>query len=789
MGFFYLNKINFFKKKNSSENKSKKIPPKQKEEKDDTAQRFFKLNPFLFLIFYVLVISYLLSSVSSKKLPLLEPGQIAPKDIVAPTNLSIEDKETTEKRRVQAAEDVLPVYVFATDVFFNIEEKIREFFNDGRKFIENRITSQEINNFKQEVVDKYGIELSLNEINSLIRLKFAAYLEDILVNAIGKVSEKGIIATKNLFIRGEEERGLTLIKGQSEKTVHPSDILDIKEAKELLTEEINSLEIAENEKKILIRLSHLFISPNLNFSNTLTDVRMKQAQESVNPVFYSIKKGKMIIRKGDEVTPETIKQIEIINANLQRKSGWWKNLLGTFLLFGLLFITLWYYIKSVLGKDTAFKNFNMIGTTLILSLLIYKFSVFLADLISSNSDFFLTRHSESLYYAIPLQLGVLLFAFLTRIHTSLVYTIFNSLLLGYMFNLNFDFILFSLLGGFAAIYGIKYYGKKNRTSLFKAGIFLVAPINIFVIIILNLIREGMNSWEFFISETLMGFIGGILSAVLAFLMLPLFETVFGIITQNKLLELTNSDLPIFKQMAIKAPGTYHHSLIVASLAETAAEKLKLDPMIVKAGALYHDIGKLKMPEYFSENKSPRFDIHKALKPSMSTLVIVNHVKEGLEKAKKLKLPQKIREIIEQHHGNSLVKYFFEKAKEEYDPEMHKIGEENYRYNHPRPKSKEAALIMLADSVEAASRSLKSPTKTNIRHVINEIFNNYIQDRQLDESDFSLKELRLIADSFLKTLYTIYHHRVEYPGFNFEGKKEKKEINTKKDNSSNDRNNK
>ncbi len=783
---FTFNKINFFRKKNSSANKPKKVPPPPKEEKKASKTRGLQKNPFIFLLFYVLVISYFLSSISSKSLPLLEQGQIASKDIVAPTNLTIEDKETTEKRRSQAAEDVLPVYVFASDVFFNTEEKIREFFNAGREFIENKITNQEIDNFRQEINEKFGIEFTSNEIKSLIRLKFAAHLEDILVNAIGKVSEKGIIATKNLFIRKEDERGLILIKGQSEKIVQPSDMVDIKEARDLLTEEIKALEVSDNEKNILTRLSHLFISPNLNFSNTITDVRMKQARESINPVFYTIKKGKMIIRKGDEVTPETVKQIEIINANLQRQANWWTNLLGTFLLFGLLFIILWYYIKSVLGKETALKNFNMIGTTLILSLLIYKFSVFLADLISANSNFFLVRNSESLYYAIPFQIGILLFAFLTRIHTSLVYTIFNSLLVGYLFNSNFDFILFSLLGGFAAIYGIKYYGRKSRTSLFKAGIFLVAPINIFIIIILNLVKERIDSWEIFVSEILMGFIGGTFSAVLAFLLLPLFEILFGITTQDKLLELTNSDLPVFKQMAIEAPGTYHHSLIVATLSEKAAEELKLDPMMVKAGALYHDIGKLKMPEYFSENKSPRFDIHRALKPSMSTLVIINHVKEGLEKAKKLKLPQKIRDIIEQHHGNSLVKYFFEKAKEKYDPEMHKIGEENYRYNHPRPKSKEAALIMLADSVEAASRSLKSPTKTNLRHVINEIFNNYIQDSQLDESDFSLKELRLIADSFLITLYTIYHHRVEYPGFDFEGKKEKT---IKKTNESNDRNNK
>jgi len=172
-------------------------------------------------------------------------------------------------------------------------------------------------------------------------------------------------------------------------------------------------------------------------------------------------------------------------------------------------------------------------------------------------------------------------------------------------------------------------------------------------------------------------------------------------------------------------------------------------------------------------------MHKDLKPSMSTLVIINHVKEGVELAKKLKLPEKIKDMIEQHHGKSLMRFFFQKAKEEYDPEMHNIGEESYRYAGPKPKSNEAALIMLADSVEGASKSLKSPTSPSLKRVITEIINNYIQDGQLDDCDFSLKELKTIASSFHSTLYSIYHPRVEYPGFDFE-MKQKNEKNKKPD---------
>jgi putative nucleotidyltransferase with HDIG domain len=188
---------------------------------------------------------------------------------------------------------------------------------------------------------------------------------------------------------------------------------------------------------------------------------------------------------------------------------------------------------------------------------------------------------------------------------------------------------------------------------------------------------------------------------------------------------------------------------------------------------------VKRPEYFLENISRNSDLHKDMAPSLSSLVIINHVKEGAEAAKKLKLPKKIKEIVEQHHGSSVVRYFYYKAKEVYDPDMQKIEEGNFRYPGPPPQSKEAALIMLADSVEAASRSIKAPSRESLKRVIIEIFENYLQDGQLDDSDFSLRELRAIAESFHNALYAIYHPRIQYPGFDFEMKKRKKPANEKR----------
>ncbi len=289
-------------------------------------------------------------------------------------------------------------------------------------------------------------------------------------------------------------------------------------------------------------------------------------------------------------------------------------------------------------------------------------------------------------------------------------------------------------------------------------------------ITIHLVSPRPTGLDVLAAETFMAVLGGLASAALAFLFLPIFENLFRFVTQSKLFELTNSESEILHQFAIEAPGSYHHSLIVATLAEKAAEKINLDPLLVKAGALYHDIGKIKMPEYFIENKDRKHDAHKDLAPSMSTLVIVNHVKEGVEIARKERLPEQVKEIIEQHHGNSIVRYFFQKAKEKTDPDIHTVGEESFRYPGPPPQTKEAALVMLADSVEAASRSLRVHKDEHLARVIRDIFDNYLEDGQMDDCAFSLREIRTIAQSFLATLHTIFQPRVEYPGFDFESRK-------------------
>ncbi len=787
-----MNSISFknlklFKSPDSQSVKPKKSLPSLLKSKKKSIWQKFSQNPFLYLFLFVAALAYLTSYLPSRSLPAdLIEGEIATSDIIAPEDLTIEDTETTEKRRNAAAAAVLPVYDFDPNVFLNTEEQIRGIFRSGREWLKQTQTAKRTEDLQQEVRDRFNFVVGIQDLRPLIRAKFDERIEEYLNSLLGKTLQNPIVASRNLFYRGEQEKGLTLIKDSSEINLKANDILDIKESKEILASDIDQLDLSSDEKSLLRSLAPYFLKENIKFNRISTENRRDMSRKSIETVFYTIKKGKVVLRKGDEVTKEALDLIRLINQNLGARPGWLTNFAGTFLLFGLIFITLWYYLKSLLKVREALRSFIMMGIIFILSILVYKLSIFLANTFSASTSISLLTHVKSYWYAFPFQLGVLILTFLTGNQRALLYTIINSLLVGHLFKGDFELMMYCFIGGLAAIYGIRYFGRQNRNSIFRAGFHLVAPINIFVIITVHLIHERLGPIDLFASELFMGIVGGLLSASFAFLFLPVFENAFRYLTQSKLLELTNSDLPIFRQMAIEAPGTYHHSLLVASLAEGAAEEIGLDPMLVKTSAYYHDIGKIKRPEYFIENKMRTQDLHQDLKPSMSTLVIVNHVKEGLELAKKLKLPRIIKDIIEQHHGNSLVRYFFQKAKEKYDPEMHKIGEENYRYPGPIPRTKEAGLILLCDSVEAASRSLKNPTMPTLKRMITEIFNSYLQDGQLDDCGFSVKELRTIAASVLSNLYTILHPRVEYPGFDFEMKKRRKAAKSK---TPNDRNHK
>jgi putative nucleotidyltransferase with HDIG domain len=741
--------------------------PSEEEKGQPLAQRLIQ-GPWLVLAFTAVIMAIGLTSLPQRILSPLASGAVAPADIVAPFDLIIEDAEATAAKKDEAAAAILPVYTYDANAFAITEDKVRALFTAGRdwaaRFPENHRTAE----LRSVLLDKFGIDLEPADVATLARAKFPAELEEALVTLLAKTFNRGIILSKSLFIHGETERGLTRLDLQGvERTVQVGDLLDLAESERHFADDLEKIEIPARDKALLANLGQIFLSANVTYNKIETERRKARARGEIGTVTFTVKKDRVIVRKGDEVTADALKILDQYNQRIARRSRWLPTFAGILFLYLVLLGTLWSYLRATFKPAQADRQYRMTAAGLVGSLLIFKVFLLLAATVSGAVTIPSLARVGTFYYAFPYQVGTLIFAFLVPDLMTLLYVILNSLTVGILLGGDFALTIFSFIGGLAAIYGVKLFRRRYRAATLRAGFLVLPAVNAFVILIFSLIGRQAG-FTFFAAEAVMGLLGGAASAVLAFLLLPLVESAFGFITPSKLLELTNSDLPIFRQLSEEAPGSYHHSLVVATLAERAADELGLDTQLAKAGALYHDIGKSKMPEYFIENRTGEFDLHKDLAPSMSTLVIKNHVKEGVELARKLRLPRPLREIIEQHHGNSLVRFFYAKAKQTYDPEDQTVGEEAFRYPGPPPQTKEAGLVMLADAIEAASRSLKSPTKDNIKRVITDIINTTLQDGQIDACDFSLRELRSVAAAFLTVLYAIYHPRVEYPGFGFNG---------------------
>ncbi|MCF6178877.1 MAG: HDIG domain-containing protein, partial [Geopsychrobacter sp.] len=299
-----------------------------------------------------------------------------------------------------------------------------------------------------------------------------------------------------------------------------------------------------------------------------------------------------------------------------------------------------------------------------------------------------------------------------------------------------------------------------RSNLYRAG-FWVAMVNVGMLVGIHFLAAKPFDLQL-VYKICLGLFGGLLSAMVVNGIIPLAESLFKYTTDIKLLELANMNSPILRELMVQAPGTYHHSMIVGSLVESAAEEIGANPLLVRVAAYYHDIGKVKKPLYFIENSGGQRNKHDKLAPSMSALVLTSHVKEGVELARERKLGAPIIDIIQQHHGTALIKFFYEKAKNQADPEMEQIDERDYRYHGPKPQTREAALIMLADAVEAASRTLSDPTSARIQGMVKKLINNIFIDGQLEECDLTLKDMHLIARSFNRVLGGIFHNRIDYP---------------------------
>ena len=506
------------------------------------------------------------------------------------------------------------------------------------------------------------------------------------------------------------------------------------------------------------RFATLVINPNITFNKRETELRKEKAKSSVKPIYFQVKKGEMIVREGEKIKLTHLWKLET-EAKLKTNAPTLSMALSMTVMIGIL-LSLSYIVllkRSHLFKENL-KSLIFISVTLLFMFLLVLLYNTVAEEVARGFHFFT---AQVLLFALPITLGAILISIFQGLEVAIAFSLILSILASIAVESRIEFFVYFLIGSLLAAYEVR--NCRERSVLIKTGM-KVGLLNIVMSLSIQSLYGNPYSILGAIS-VVSGFSGGVLAGVIATGFLPLIEMVFGFTTDIKLLELSSLDQPILKDLMVKAPGSYHHSVMVSNMVEATAESIHTNPLLAKVSAYYHDIGKINKPLYFIENQVRGDNRHEKLAPSMSSLILISHVKDGVELAKQHRLGKEIIDIIQQHHGTSLISFFYQKAKEQSKKRGSRsslVKEEDFRYPGPKPQTKEAGLVLVADAVEAASRTLVNPTPARIQGMVQKIINNIFSDGQLDECELTLKDLNQIAKTFSKTLSGIFHSRIEYP---------------------------
>lgn len=651
----------------------------------------------------------------------LNVGDISQYDIQAPRDINNTLK--TKQNAEENADQLDPVIIDIENANSDMLNDAYEYFDELEKFILSVKEDGQIGTINDKIqridtLENYTVLLELDDtvLESIFTSEGKENLEDL----------------KKIVIRD-------IIPGLTKKNLMDDNIA---------IEISSALQVIEGKGKIAplepiaVDILQKVIKPNSRVDEKATSARREAYIESYimeNPVI--IYKDERIISKDDIVTEDKFEVLKELNYIDSEGKPDYLLYISVFLIIFILFIVTFLYIKRFHPKVYYDRNSIMLICVTILITTFFAWCV--KEFIPELSSFI-----------IPIFIAPIVIAIFLGVEPAISINIMLAFSYSLMLGRNLEFIIMTIVGGTFAAFYTSNATQRRRISL--AGI-LLGLLNAVIIVFLGMIdKRGIES---LLNDAGLALINGILSIILAIGLLPFLESIFNIVTPLKLLEYADPNHPLLKRLLMEAPGTYHHSLMVGNLAEVATREIGGNSLLARVGAYFHDIGKLKRPHFFKENQFSD-NPHDKLTPNLSTLVITSHTKDGEEVALKYRLPKIIRDIVLQHHGNTLVAYFYHKATQ--IDKVEELKEENFRYEGPVPDTREAAVVMLADSVEAAVRSLSEKTPGKIEGLIRKIIKDKLDDGQLDRCDLTLKDLSIIADSFLQVLNGIYHERPEYP---------------------------
>ena len=707
-------------------------------------------------------------------------GEVADRNIKSPADLLLEDRPATEKKRAEAEELVSAVFDYDAGLKDRSVEKVRKMMQTGRKNLASRSRLKDRTlaeaQMKKELEEALGLPLPEEEIRVLTASRFSGQREQKLVGLVAGVLSERIVPDREAILK-EWDRGIMIRTinwpapkvsetGELVRATLPPEIMlsgdeitqviDLAEARAVLAQKAREVwaRLPGPEAEVLKGLAIRLISPNLTFNQAETDARRSTAREEVKPVLFKIKSGEMIIREGEVVREDHLLKLRAIREE-QSYANFVQVALGIFGLSLALVVFLFRFGKRNVKKfNVGFPDLVFLAVVLLSTLLAERLYLGLVN--AGQWPAFLPRSAFG--FGLPVAAAIILVRMLINSETALIFAFILAPLAGTLFSDNLFFTIYFLIGGILGSDEVRHC--EQRIKVVRAGVW-VGFANVAMVLVYRLLRGDILGVGV-LSESLFGFGGGLAGAILVTGILPLVEYAFGYTTDIKLLELSNLEHPLLKELVVQAPATYHHSVVIGSMVEEGAKAIGANPLLARVAAYYHDVGKISKAAYFIENQKGGDNPHNRLTPRLSALILISHVKEGISLGRTHRIPYPILEIVAQHHGTSLIKYFYDKALALANPEHPEVEEKDYRYPGPRPQSREGGLVLLADAVEAASRTVTDPTPARLQGMVQKIINGIFSDGQLDNCMLTLRDLNEIAKSFNRVLVGIYHQRIDYP---------------------------
>jgi len=700
-------------------------------------------------------------------------GDVAEYTIRADDGFRMIDQGTTEMRQREAVMSVPPVLVL-DDVFNEkLEEEAAAVFRRGRELtsgVMSPLTPEELadrqkdlESLSSEFFRIFNVPRDSRVWDMLLRKHFNEVIERQALSLSMEVMSQGLLDRHNPFV-GKSSRSVSIhvVSAQTEYTLSTgAGLFDDESARRFLDMRSRALRVrfSQEDTRLILALAMGLMQPNLKPDTKETQRRMDEALASVQPAYIDIRAGEVVVREGSIVTPEVLEKIKIMNG-ASSSGEWMLRLFGFFLVLFVFFNSS--LLLAHIGPKICFRPVPMreqVFTVLLLLLvaLMAHNALLFGSSLAWDFDFL---DSHTVFYAMPIPMATMLVAIFFGVRKAAFMALFAGVVAAAVTPPGARLLafLYCYNGAIAAAWCLRKMNERGHLIPASLMAMAVNCLTLVGLICFTEVQWGRQTAYNFLAASASGALSGIIASG----MIPLMELLFGFSTNVKLMELGNLDRPILRELMLSAPGTYHHSVIVGAMVEAAAESIGANPHLAKVGAYYHDIGKMKKPLYFVENQSGE-NRHDTLAPSMSALILIGHVREGVELAKESNLPQGLVDIIEQHHGTSLMAFFYHKAKEMRQEGQPEVNEGDYRYPGPKPRSREAGLVMLADICEAATRSLSEPTPAKIKAMVRQLVNQVFSDGQLDQCELQTREISEVVNTFTNILTGIYHRRVAYPG--------------------------